>query len=150
VAVGALEPQFFAALLAGLGLDSDDVSLQNDRDAWPRMSETFAAVFRTRSRDDWATHFAGTDACVAPVMSLIEAPHHPHMTDRSTFVEVGGMLQPAPAPRFSATPAATPEAPAMPGFDTVGVLADLGFTESEIGELISTGVVTAPGLTTPV
>jgi alpha-methylacyl-CoA racemase len=112
VAVGALEPQFYAELLAGLGLTGALPGAgQLDVSAWPAHREAFAAVFKTRTRDEWAEHFAATDACVAPVLSLTEAPHHPHNVARGTFVELDGVVQPAAAPRFSRTPARPPSPP---------------------------------------
>ena len=97
VAVGALEPQFYAALIAGLDLAADDAP-QFDMAGWPALHARFEALFATRDRDAWATHFAGTDACVTPVLSLAEAPGHPHNRARATFA--GSPVQPAPAPRF--------------------------------------------------
>jgi alpha-methylacyl-CoA racemase len=109
VAVGALEPAFYQALLAGLGLaDSPDLPGRHDRSGWPALRERFARVFATRTRDEWAAIFEGSDACVAPVLSPTEAPDHPHNRARNTFVEVGGLAQPAPAPRFGRTPAGSP------------------------------------------
>lgn len=108
VAVGALEPQFFALLIAGLGFAPDCFD-QNDRAGWPAMERRFAEAFATRSRDEWAAAFAGTDACVAPVLSMTEAPSHPHNLARRTFAERGGIAQPMPAPRFSETPGAARE-----------------------------------------
>ena len=104
VAVGAIEPAFFAALLAGLGLDAAGID-QADRAAWPALARSFAARFAERTRDEWAAVFAGTDACVTPVLSLAEAPDHPHNRARATFAAPSGPMQPMPAPRFSATPA---------------------------------------------
>ncbi len=104
VAVGAIEPPLFAALLAGLGLDATGID-QHDRSAWPTLAGRLAARFAERSRDDWAAVFAGTDACVTPVLSLAEAPDHPHNRARATFAAPAGPEQPMPAPRFSATPA---------------------------------------------
>ncbi|MGA1798616.1 CaiB/BaiF CoA-transferase family protein [Sphingomonas sp. 4RDLI-65] len=104
VAVGAIEPAFFAALLAGLGLDAAGID-QGDRSAWPDLASRFAARFAERSRDDWADVFAGTDACVTPVLSLAEAPDHAHNRARATFAAPSGPMQPMPAPRFSVTPA---------------------------------------------
>lgn len=104
VAVGALEPQFFMLLLDGLGLPRDRY-VQNDRAGWPAMEQDFAAAFAARPRDSWAESFAGTDACVTPVLSLTEAPDHPHNRARKTFTHRNGASQPAPAPRFSAMPA---------------------------------------------
>jgi alpha-methylacyl-CoA racemase len=140
VAVGALEPQFFAALLEGLDLGSETVGAQNDRDNWPAMRSTFASIFRTRTRDDWERRFFGTDACVAPVLSLAEAPRHPHNVARGTFVEVAGVVQPGPAPRFSATPTGDLRPPRAPGSDTEEILAFLGFSQDEIGKLGISGV----------
>jgi alpha-methylacyl-CoA racemase len=141
VAVGALEPQFFSTLIDGLGLEVDTVPAQNDRDRWPEMREMFASVFRTRTLSDWATHFAGTDACVAPVLSIEEAPSHLHNAQRGTFIEVDGVLQPGPAPRFSATVPAVLGGPALPGADTDAVLERLGFSPVEIGKLKGSGAV---------
>jgi alpha-methylacyl-CoA racemase len=103
VAVGALEPQFFAQLLDGLGLEADRY-VQNDRAGWPRMEADFAAVFASRARDEWARLFEDRDACVSPVLSLVEAVRHPHNRARGTYLHRAGIDQPAPAPRFSGTP----------------------------------------------
>ena len=110
VAVGALEPQFYAALIAGLGLTADEAP-QFDMAGWPALHARFEALFATRDRDDWAARFEGTDACVTPVLSLGEAPAHPHNAARGTFVDQG-VIQPAPAPRFDgqATPEVQPPA----------------------------------------
>ncbi|HEY7822160.1 MAG TPA: CaiB/BaiF CoA-transferase family protein, partial [Acidimicrobiia bacterium] len=141
VAVGALEPQFFAALLDGLGLSAEDVGAQNDRQGWPAMRDLFAARFKTRTRDEWAVHFDGTDACVAPVLSMSEAAEHPHNSDRGTFLEVEGVSQPAPAPRFSKTPARVVRGPSDPGADTDAVLSAAGFSDEEIGRLRESGAI---------
>ncbi|GAA4585480.1 alpha-methylacyl-CoA racemase [Actinoplanes octamycinicus] len=110
VAVGALEPQFYAALLKGLGLDDDpDLPAQFDRRAWPELRRIFTERFLSRGRDEWAEVFDGLDACVSPVLSPAEAPGHPHNRARAAFVEVGGQMQPAPAPRFGRTPADVPQ-----------------------------------------
>jgi alpha-methylacyl-CoA racemase len=108
VAVGALEPQFYAALLDGLGLTGQLEGGQLDVAQWPAHRAAFTAAFATRTRDEWATHFAQTDACVAPVLSLAEAPTHPHNVARGTFVTVDGVVQPRIAPRFSRTPTRDP------------------------------------------
>jgi alpha-methylacyl-CoA racemase len=141
VAVGALEPQFYAALLAGLGLDAAGLPAQHDRARWPELRERFAAAFAARSRDEWAEVFAGTDACVSPVLSMAEAPVHPHATARNAFVEVGGIVQPAPAPRFGRTGAANPAAPPRPGADTDAVLAGLGLAAAEVADLRARGII---------
>jgi alpha-methylacyl-CoA racemase len=109
VAVGPLEPQFYAAFLAGLDLDPADLPHQYDRVGWPVLRERFTAVFATRTRDEWAALFDGTDACVTPVLAFGEVAAHPHVAARSTIVEHGGVPQAAPAPRFSRT------APEVPG-----------------------------------
>lgn len=103
IAVGAIEPQFYAALLAGLGLAADDLPEQFDRGRWPQTKARFASVVATRTRDEWAAVFEGTDACVTPVLAFGEVAAHPHLAARQTIVEVGGMAQAAPAPRFSRT-----------------------------------------------
>lgn len=103
VAVGALEPQFFAALLDGLNVPQDRYD-QNDRSQWPAMQAEFERIFASASRDDWEQRFAGTDACVSPVLSLTEATRHPVNAERSVFIDHNGVMQAAPAPRFSATP----------------------------------------------
>lgn len=110
IAVGALEPQFYAALIAGLGLEPESAP-QFDLAGWPALHTRFAAVFATRDRDDWAAHFEGTDACVTPVLTLAEAARHPHNAARGTFVEQG-VTQAAPAPRFAGTPAGPTAQPA--------------------------------------
>ena len=100
VAVGALEPQFFAALVDGLGLDATTMPAQTDVTGWSRWREVLTATFATKTRDEWAQLFDGTDACVTPVLTPWEAPHHPHAVGREAFVDVDGVMMPAPAPRF--------------------------------------------------
>jgi alpha-methylacyl-CoA racemase len=119
VAVGALEPQFYAALLAGLGLDPGSLPDQHDRSGWPLLRRTFRDAFAARSRDDWAAHFAGTDACVTPVLTYEEAAAHPHLAARGTYVREGDVLQAAPAPRFSRTPATLRSTAAEEDLDAV-------------------------------
>lgn len=108
VAVGCLEPQFFAQMIKGLGLE-DRGYRQNDRADWPRMQADFAAAFAARTRDEWAALFAETDACVSPVLSMAEAPLHPHNQARGSFIRRGGIAQPAPAPQMSGTPPSVTE-----------------------------------------
>jgi alpha-methylacyl-CoA racemase len=141
VAVGALEAKFYAELLAGLGLSDADLPGQHDRAGWPVLRARFAEVFATRTRDDWAEVFAGTDGCVAPVLSAAEAPAHPHNVARGTFADVGGVVQPAPAPRFGRTAAGTPQAPPAAGADTDVVLAELGCSATDIAALRASGTV---------
>ena len=123
VAVGAMEPRFYAALVDGLGL-SLDVSAQNDESSWPGTKALVAGAFATRTRDEWAAHFEGTDACVAPVLTTAEAARHPHIADRGSLVVRDGILQSAPAPRFSRTPTSLGSPPALPGAHGAEVLAD--------------------------
>jgi alpha-methylacyl-CoA racemase len=122
VAVGALEPAFYAALLSGLELDPRLLPAQHDRSGWPELRETIAARLATRSRDDWASVFDGTDACVTPVLSLTEASREPHLAARGTFGRIGGVSQPAPAPRFSRTSPPAPRPPRPAGADNESVL----------------------------
>ncbi len=141
IAVGALEPKFYAELLHGLGLAEDDLPGQYDRAGWPVLRERFAAAFAKRTRDEWAEAFAGRDACVAPVLAPSEAPHHPHNAARGTFIDAGGLVQPAPAPRFGRTVPGTPRPPARPGADTGAVLAGLGVSGEQIAALRAAGTV---------
>jgi alpha-methylacyl-CoA racemase len=140
VAVGALEPRFFAALLEGLGVDATEVGDQYDRGGWESMSARFEAEFASRSRAEWIEQFAGTDACVSPVLTFSESLTDAHLAARGTFLEIDGIPQPAPAPRFSRTPASIRrdlEAAALgstgPGIDRL--LAGLGYSETDIGML---------------
>ena len=124
IAVAALEPQFYAALLEGLGLAGEDLPAQLDQAGWPRLRARFTAVIVTRTRDEWAQVFAGTDACVTPVLAFSEVSAHPQLAARNTIIDVGGVEQAAPAPRFSRTPAGDPTPPRPPGADLDAVLAD--------------------------
>lgn len=140
MAVGALEARFYAELLAGLGLAGADLPAQHDTANWPVLRARFTEVFASRTQAEWTQVFDGTDACVAPVLGLGEAPGHPHNVARGTFTDVGGMTQPAPAPRFGRTPAAPPR-PAVPaGADTAAVLAGLGLSSDEIASLRERGI----------
>ncbi|MGD9703699.1 MAG: CaiB/BaiF CoA transferase family protein [Acidimicrobiia bacterium] len=142
VAVGAIEGPFYAALLDGLGLRRDELPDRARATNWPALKERFAAVFRTRTRDEWAATFAGTDACVAPVLGLSEAPLHPHNVEREVFVERGGIVQPAPAPRFDRTPNTLDRLPPRPGEHTDEVLREIGYDATAIAELLEAGTVT--------
>ncbi|MFD5854361.1 CaiB/BaiF CoA transferase family protein [Streptomyces chartreusis] len=123
MAVGALEPQFYDEFLRLLGVE-DLASARKDFSRWGELRDTVAARFKSRTRDEWTAVFEGSDACVAPVLSLREAPRHPHLAARGTFTDHGGITQPAPAPRFSATPTAVRTGPAQPGADTADVARD--------------------------
>ncbi|MEV4681103.1 CaiB/BaiF CoA transferase family protein [Streptomyces kurssanovii] len=123
MAVGALEQQFYDQFVELLGI-KDDVPARKDFDRWGELRQAVADRFRSRTRAEWTAVFEGTDACVAPVLSLREAPGHPHLAARGTYVDQGGITQPAPAPRFSATPTAVTRGPAQPGADTAEVARD--------------------------
>ena len=140
-AVGAIEPQFYAELLRVLGLDGEELPAQQDRAQWPAMKERFAAVFKTATRDEWTERFAGSDACGAPVLSPWEAHLHPHNAARGTFVEVGGVVQPGPVPRFSRTPASVRCPPPVPGQDTDDALGAWGIDQARIEKLHEVGAV---------
>ncbi|CAN5294785.1 CaiB/BaiF CoA-transferase family protein [soil metagenome] len=125
VAAGAIEPQFYAAMLAGLELDPAELPGQNDIARWPELKAIFTETFLKHDRDHWATVFAGTDACVTPVLAFGEVLDEPHIAERDTFYDAGtDGLQPAPAPRFSRSVPGTPTSPRIPGEDTEAVLAD--------------------------
>lgn len=146
MAVGAIEPQFYAALLALLGLeDVVDPAAQMDRSSWDATADAMAAAFRSRTRDEWADLAKHVDACCTPVLDLDEARLHPHARDAGLFVNVGGRLEPAPQPRFSATPAADPAAASSPGADADAILRSIGRDDSMIAELYHSGVVSDPG-----
>lgn len=138
LAIGCLEPQFYAEWLRICGLEGEDLPAQFDLSGWPVLRERFAEVVATRTRDEWAAIADGTDACVAPVLSMSEAPAHPHLAARGTFVEVDGVVQAAPAPRFSRTPAASPGSVVAP---ERRALLDWGIDESRIAALAADGVL---------
>ena len=141
LAVGAIEPQFYAALLDGLGLAGEDLPAQLDPSGWPELRRRLSEVFATRSRDEWAEVFAGTDACVSPVLTMDETAGHPHAVARNAFIEIGGVSQPAPAPRFSRSATGQPAPPPRPGADTDNVLANLGLGAAHVAELRAAGVI---------
>ena len=138
VAVGAIESKFYENLLAGLGLDPADLPAQMDRDAWPAMRERFATVFVTRTRDEWVAVFEGVDACVSPVLSPTEAPTHPYNAARQVF-STDGVIQPRPAPRFSATPTGLSRPPQRAGSGTREGLAAWGVDLARQAQLRAAG-----------
>jgi alpha-methylacyl-CoA racemase len=133
MSVGAIEPQFYETLKQTLELP--DLPAQADHASWPKMREMLAEKFATKSRDEWAAIFDDVDACVAPVLWLSEAQHHPHLVARGSLVDVGGVVQPAPAPRFSRTPGQIGKPPRAPGADTVAALTDWGIDATRIEKL---------------
>lgn len=151
IAIGSIEPQFYALLRETLGIADDPTfDAQMDAEQWPAMKDKLAAIFATRTRDEWCAMMEGTDICFAPVLSLAEAPHHPHNAERKTFIPgIGDAVQPAPAPRFSATPAAPPRPARQPGSDGRAVLESLGYGLSRIEALMQEGIVLAPASPDP-
>jgi alpha-methylacyl-CoA racemase len=145
VALGAIEPQFYSQLLEGLGLTGQLTGGQNEREHWPEHRRRIAEVLLTRTRDEWAAAFADTDACVSPVLSMDEAPGHPHMAARGTFLEQDGRVQPGPAPRFSRTPGSVRSGPRTPGQDTRAALAAWGFSADELRHLLEAAAVVQDG-----
>ena len=143
ISIASYEPQFYAALctlLGPLGIELDPAA-QMDQSKWPALKTKMAALFSTRTRDEWAEFFAGHDVCFSPVLTMNEARQHPHNVERETFIEVDGAPQPAPAPRFSRTPGAVTRAPVVPGTDTDTALADWGLSVAEIDQLKTSGAV---------
>ncbi len=142
VSVGSIEPQFYAILLEKSGLGKDrQIPAQNSRGDWPDLKEQMAEIFITKTRDEWDEIMLGTDICYAPILSFAEAQKHPHNVERQTFVEVEGMPQAAPAPRFDRTEPEVPGAASRPGEQTDEVLVAAGFEESEIENLRGAGAV---------
>ena len=141
VAVGAIEPQFYALLVEKSNVDAHRFKKQMDAHGWDGLKDELAAVFKTKTRDEWCEIMEGTDVCFAPVLSIFEAPEHPHNRERATFVEIDGTVQPAPAPRFSRTSAKISHGARVPGEDTRAVLRDAGFSAEEIEALQKKHVV---------
>jgi len=140
VAVGAIEPKFYAVLLRKLGLDGEKLPDQNDRAGWPALRARFAAVLATRTRDEWSRVFEGVDACVSPVLTFAEAAAHPHALARRSHVAVGNVQQPAPAPRLSRTPGAVRGPAPERGAQGREALVDWGFDDAQIGHLSALGL----------
>jgi len=142
VSVGALERQFYDEMITLTGLKDDpDLPSQHDKNTWPAMKDRLAEVFKTKTRDEWCAILEGSDACFAPVLSLDEAPRHPHNVERGTFVERNGIVQPAPAPRFSRTPGEIQRPPSFPGQHTDEALADWGLDPAHVAKLREAGAI---------
>ena len=142
VSIGSIEPQFYALLLEKLGLTNDtSMPKQMSREHWPQLQDKFTTIFRTKSRDEWDAIMLGTDICYAPILSFADAVKHPHNVARNTFVEVNGLTQAAPAPRFSRTAPEVPPAAAAPGQHTDAVLAAAGLDAAKIAALKASGAV---------
>jgi alpha-methylacyl-CoA racemase len=141
IAIGALEPRFYAELIGRIGADRAQFANPDDRSRWPELKAQLARVFKTRTRDEWCQVLEGTDACFAPVLSILEAPEHPHHRARGTYTSIDGFAQPAPAPRFSRTAGEIRHGQRRPGADGHDVLASAGFSRDEIIALHETNVV---------
>jgi alpha-methylacyl-CoA racemase len=141
IALGAIEPHFYAALIQVLGLDHSLLPDQNDRKTWPKMRTQFATIFLTKTRDEWVQIMAGREACFSPVLSIDEAPQHPQMQQRDVFQKFDGVLHPSPAPRFSKTPGALRRPAPAPGQHSEEVLAEWGLTADEINSLQEVGAM---------
>jgi alpha-methylacyl-CoA racemase len=141
VGVGSIEPQFYALMLELIGADAGEFSQQWNRDEWPRLREAMAVTFLTKTRDEWDEIFAGTDACVSPILSMAEVMDYPHNAARQTFTDLDGTVMPSPAPRFSRTPGAISAPPVLAGEQSEEVLSDWGFDADEVGKLKSAGAI---------
>lgn len=144
ISIGSIEPQFYALLAQKLEIDIGGIGFeaQFDKSKWPQYKDRIAARIKTKTARQWCDLMEGTDVCFAPVLDLDEAPMHPHNVARHAFVELDGVVQSAPAPRFSRTPAAVQFAPVAAGSDTGTVLAELGFSENDIAALRVKGTLT--------
>jgi alpha-methylacyl-CoA racemase len=141
VSIGALEPKFFAELVQRIGLDAGFVKRQYDRRGWPELRAAIAAAIAAKTRDEWSTLLEGTDVCFAPVLTLQEAQAHGHAQARGGFIDVAGVRQPAPAPRFSRSQPEAPRPPVVAGAHSSAVLAEAGFSGDEIAALRASGAV---------
>jgi alpha-methylacyl-CoA racemase len=142
VAIGSIEPQFYALLRAAAGVATDPAfDAQHDRAGWPVLKAKLTAIFKTKTRDEWDAAMAGTDICFAPVLSMAEAPSHPHNIARETFLTVGGAIQPAPAPRYSGTMVEMPKPAPKAGHDNDAVLTELGYDRAKIEALRTAGAL---------
>jgi alpha-methylacyl-CoA racemase len=141
VSIGSIEPQFYAELLRLTGLENETLPHQQDRTQWDSMKDRLGDIFKSKTRDEWCALMEGTDVCFAPVLSIKEAPQHPHNVHRKTFVERNGVVQPAPSPRFSKTPGEIQRPPAFAGQHTDEVLGEWGFDEGRIAKLRDAGAI---------
>src|SRR5580704_5420652 len=141
VAIGSIEPQFYRLLLTHTGLEGAELPPQSDRAQWPAMQQRFAAIFRQKTPDEWVAIMQDTDICFAPVLRMSEAIRHEHNRHRDSFVEIDGIAQPAPAPRFLGTPTVVQRPPARVGENTDEILRDWGFSAGEIAALHRSGAV---------
>jgi alpha-methylacyl-CoA racemase len=141
ISVGSIEPQFYDLLIKLTGLEGEKLPDQMDRATWPAVKDRLAKIFMSKTREEWCEVMEGTDVCFAPVLSMAEAPEHPHLKRRGTFIEVADITQPAPAPRFSRTASEVSRPPPQPGQHTDEALGEWGFTGEEVAELRAFKVV---------
>lgn len=141
ISIGSIEPQFYALLKEQAGLSEDEFGDQNNAEKWPEMKAKITEVFKQKTQAQWCEIMEGTDVCFAPVLSFMDAPQHPANVARNSYVEVDGVTQPAPAPRFSRTPSAVRNSGSAAGADTQAVLAEMGFAENELDELKASGAI---------
>jgi alpha-methylacyl-CoA racemase len=141
ISIGSIEPRFYLQLLERTGLATQSLPNRMDRDQWPALKQRLQTVFKTKSRDEWCAIMEGSDVCFAPVLTLGEAPQHPHLKQRGTFIDVGGVTQPAPAPRLNRTPPAVRRPAGRPGQDTDATLASWGLSAAEITALRESNVL---------
>ena len=141
ICIGSIEPQFYALLCQLMDLPADDFADQHNQAKWPDMKAKLAGIFTTKSRDEWCALMAGSDVCFAPVLRMSEAPEYPANKARDVYIDVGGMLHAAPAPRFSATPSRVQHPTHALGHDTVSTLAGCGFEDAEISALLESGAI---------
>ena len=141
ISIGSIEPQFYALLLQHTGADASEFADQHNQARWPEYKEKLAAIFRSKTQAEWCAIMEGTDVCFAPVLNFMDAPRHPANVARETYIEVEGLTQPAPAPRFSRTPSEVRHGGRESGADTLGVLASMGFSDGEIRDLREAGAI---------
>ena len=141
VAIGAIEPQFYALLMDKAGLDAATFADQNNQARWPEMTERLAEVFKSKTQAQWCHIMEGSDVCFAPVLNFMEAPNHPANVARDTYIEIDGTPQPAPAPRFNRTPSEVCHGAHELGADTDNTLAAMGFEDGEIEDLRGAGAI---------
>tara|TARA_B100000530_G_scaffold334527_1_gene284549 strand:- start:643 stop:1788 length:1146 start_codon:yes stop_codon:yes gene_type:complete len=141
ISLGSIEPQFYAELMEKIDEDPGQFFPQMESKDWPSYKERLTTIFKMKTQDEWCDIMEGTDVCFAPVLSIFDAPNHPHNKARGTFIDVDGVVQPAPAPRFSRSDSLPTHGPRIPGEDTQAILEETGCSRSEIEELRSAGVI---------
>ena len=141
ISIAPVERKFYDQLLEAMGLDPAKLPDQLDRDTWPELRRRFADIFRSKTRDEWCEVMEGREVCFAPVLNIDEAINHPHMRARGSFLDVDGVPQPAPAPRFSRTPSSVRSGPPIPGSNTIEIMSAWGFSDAEIADLRKNGAI---------